>query len=163
MRCTDIKEEALLSLKDKIKLFKAQTEKSSSSDFGNRCAQIMDQGVGYYEENARSYQMFKAVYEKIKKELSTGILSQLQICFDAQMQSLRHELIKGFESKLRKLFPKDAVVEDFYKQTEELRKTYLDQFSEKSKALVFAGSGWEETVGIHVADMQNTISTSLEN
>jgi len=56
--------------------------------------------VAHYEEYAHQYD--KSVYEKVKKELVSLLLSQLFLCFDQQLKMIRQQIIERFDKELRK-------------------------------------------------------------
>jgi len=59
----------------------------------------------HYEEFAHQYD--KTVYEKVKKELVSMILSNLFKTFDLQLKSIRQQIFDKFDKELRKLSVRD--------------------------------------------------------
>ena len=71
-RCNELKEEALLNIKEDLHTLRVDCEKKTQPDFLDRCKGIMTSAIKHYDEFAHQYD--KEVFEKVRKDLLAQVL-----------------------------------------------------------------------------------------
>lgn len=87
-RCSELKDEALETIKEQVDKLKKDCDKQIVTDFADRTKELLRAAVSHYDEFAHSYE--QTVYNKIRKEVAAGVLNMLFVPFENQLKSLRY-------------------------------------------------------------------------
>ena len=129
-RCTEIKNQILLSYDKEFKeLYKLSSEKDIK-DFKERCIDLKDRIMSDYEKKGSNYE--NKVYKNIHKQLSGQIEQKLYSCFMNQTKRLIPMLQKFMRKELqKKLASIDDSNENYFTISDQLRKNFLSQLIQK--------------------------------
>ena len=124
------------------------------------CNRIVAKAVKYYDEIAHQYS--NNVYEKVRGELLETLFSQLYVFFEMQMKTLRREVLTQFDTKMKKLCPRDKVNEDFLAEAKQLLANVLNMFVDRANSCVVPESKWEEVVHTHAKELEEHMQRELK-
>lgn len=81
LRCGELREESLVLVAPIVQKLREDTERRVTSDFQERCLNIIKQALSHYDEFAHQYD--KTIYDKNRKDMTQTLMTQsLYLCFE---------------------------------------------------------------------------------
>ncbi len=162
-RCTEIKDEALVTVKESIDIFQQACNRGSLiHDFKEQSFRIISSALNHYTEQAKQYD--QTVFKKIQKELVEQVLSVLYPQFDGQLKILSQEIYTKMKNDVKILEKKDQteIIDKLSHILKQLFEINIAQFGKKAEALVPENSGWSSSVEKCKKELKYNLKTIVD-
>jgi len=145
LRCTDIKNEIVASLQDKVNALKAKTSQGSYSEFGREGEQILNEAFQAYDSQTENYE--KTVVAEKRKELSNTLLQALFEAYEKQISHIRKTAVAGLNARLAEIKVNPDNLGNVMEKVKSAQTEVYENFSRAIQGVVVPGSDWNtETV-----------------
>jgi len=159
LRCTDIKNEIIVSLQGKINNLKDKASKGFYADFGKEGEEIIQEAFQAYDSQTENYE--KTVVAEKRKELASTLLQTFFEVYERQISQIRKTAVADLTSRLNEVKVNPDNIGNVMEKVKKAQGEVYETFQKSVQNVVVPSSDWNTELVLSEVKQQMDETASM--
>jgi hypothetical protein len=159
LRCTDIKNEIIVSLQNKINNLKDKASKGFYADFGSEGEAILQEAFQAYDAQTENYE--KTVVAEKRKELAGTLLQTFFEVYERQISQIRKTAVADLTSRLNEVKVNPDNIGNVMEKVKKAQNEVYETFQRSVQNVVIPSSDWNTEMVLSEVKQQMDETASM--